>query len=167
MKVDFELQKQQDRAIDPNSQIDERNTKRTGTSRRRVGIFLLLLCVLTLIFYYFIAAMVNKRILEISSISSIKTSALHLVDTKASQGAGELNNMAIKESQVTNAAVQDKSAMNSKKLIGGDKDEHGCYLSAGYSWCHKTNQCERPWILAQKEGFENSAAGFKKYCQNE
>jgi hypothetical protein len=31
------------------------------------------------------------------------------------------------------------------KLIGGEKDEHGCLGSAGYSWCPSTKKCQRMW----------------------
>ena len=34
---------------------------------------------------------------------------------------------------------------NGKKLIGGDKDEHGCYIAAGYSWCETKQKCLRNW----------------------
>ena len=30
-------------------------------------------------------------------------------------------------------------------LIGGDKDEHGCIGSAGYSWCESKQKCLRVW----------------------
>ena len=32
-----------------------------------------------------------------------------------------------------------------KMLIGGDRDEHGCIGSAGYSWCQKKEKCLRIW----------------------
>jgi eight-cysteine-cluster-containing protein len=32
-----------------------------------------------------------------------------------------------------------------QKLIGGDKDEHGCLVAAGYSWCPSTQQCQKMW----------------------
>lgn len=32
-----------------------------------------------------------------------------------------------------------------KKIIGGDKDEYGCYITAGYSWCEEKQKCLRPW----------------------
>jgi hypothetical protein len=32
-----------------------------------------------------------------------------------------------------------------EKPIGGDKDEHGCLIAAGYSWCPSTQQCQRMW----------------------
>ncbi len=30
-------------------------------------------------------------------------------------------------------------------LLGGDRDEHGCIGSAGYSWCEAKAECLRPW----------------------
>lgn len=32
-----------------------------------------------------------------------------------------------------------------KKLIGGDRDEHGCLTPAGYSWCETKQKCLRTW----------------------
>jgi len=29
--------------------------------------------------------------------------------------------------------------------VGGDRDEHGCIGSAGYSWCVALDKCIRPW----------------------
>jgi hypothetical protein len=31
------------------------------------------------------------------------------------------------------------------QIVGGDKDEHGCIGSAGYSWCEPKNKCLRIW----------------------
>ena len=31
------------------------------------------------------------------------------------------------------------------QLIGGDKDEGGCLVGAGYSWCQAKNKCLRIW----------------------
>ena len=47
---------------------------------------------------------------------------------------------------------------------GADRDEQGCIASAGYRWCSHSQQCERPWELAQAQGFENSEEGFSDYC---
>lgn len=30
-------------------------------------------------------------------------------------------------------------------LVGGDRDEHGCIPSAGYSWCEELGKCVRLW----------------------
>jgi hypothetical protein len=52
-------------------------------------------------------------------------------------------------------------------MTGSDRDEHGCIGSAGYQWCERTRQCERPWELAEKEGFENTPEQFEAYCSGE
>ncbi|VVB80194.1 Uncharacterised protein [uncultured archaeon] len=31
------------------------------------------------------------------------------------------------------------------QVVGGDKDEHGCIGSAGYSWCEVKQKCLRSW----------------------
>jgi hypothetical protein len=31
------------------------------------------------------------------------------------------------------------------QIVGGDRDEHGCIGSAGYSWCEFKQDCLRPW----------------------
>lgn len=43
---------------------------------------------------------------------------------------------------------------NTEEIVGGDRDEHGCIGSAGYSWNETTQACERPRerdVLAGKE----------------
>ena len=30
-------------------------------------------------------------------------------------------------------------------IIGGDEDENGCLISAGYLWCESKNKCLRQW----------------------
>lgn len=32
-----------------------------------------------------------------------------------------------------------------KPVLGGDRDEHGCIGSAGYSWCEAKSKCLRTW----------------------
>ncbi len=49
--------------------------------------------------------------------------------------------------------------------VGADKDEHGCIGSAGYQWCALTAECERPWELAEKAGFDNTPEKFTEYCR--
>lgn len=31
------------------------------------------------------------------------------------------------------------------KLIGGEKDMHGCLVAAGYTWCEEKNKCLKKW----------------------
>jgi putative lipoprotein len=47
---------------------------------------------------------------------------------------------------------------------GGDRDEHGCIHSAGYSWCAKEGKCLRPWELAKEKGFVSTEEAFRAYC---
>jgi len=37
------------------------------------------------------------------------------------------------------------NAENGDQLIGGQKDEHGCLIAAGYSWCQAKQKCLRIW----------------------
>lgn len=32
-----------------------------------------------------------------------------------------------------------------ERIIGGETDEHGCYLMAGYNWCESKQECVRYW----------------------
>jgi len=34
---------------------------------------------------------------------------------------------------------------NNQQIVGGDKDEHGCLGSAGYTWCEEKEKCLRVW----------------------
>ena len=56
---------------------------------------------------------------------------------------------------------------SAEPMVGADEDEYGCKSSAGYSWCAKTEQCERPWELAEQQGFENTEEAFEDYCSNQ
>ena len=40
---------------------------------------------------------------------------------------------------------QAQKAVQQQKLVGNDKDAHGCIGSAGYSWCEAKQKCLRPW----------------------
>lgn len=52
-------------------------------------------------------------------------------------------------------------------IVGNNRDAHGCIGSAGYLWCAKTAQCERPWELAQQKGLANSAKAFDAFCDGQ
>ena len=49
-------------------------------------------------------------------------------------------------------------------ITGSDRTEEGCIPSAGYAWCERTQQCERPWELAQSQGIKDSQEGFVSFC---
>ncbi|WP_175884123.1 hypothetical protein [Burkholderia sp. BCC0044] len=64
------------------------------------------------------------------------------------------------------SAPADTAAQAAPPLVGGDRDAHGCIGSAGYAWCERTQQCERPWELAKAQGFANSAQAYQQFCRN-
>lgn len=50
-------------------------------------------------------------------------------------------------------------------MPGSDRDAHGCIGSAGYAWCARTHQCERPWELAKEKSFDNTPQAFEEFCR--
>lgn len=38
-----------------------------------------------------------------------------------------------------------ESDEDNSELIGGEKDEHGCLIPAGYTWCEEKQKCLRTW----------------------
>jgi hypothetical protein len=53
-----------------------------------------------------------------------------------------------------------------EQLVGGDRDEHGCIGSAGYSWCESKQKCLRIWEENCTDGNQNMPA-LKTYCTDE
>ena len=51
-------------------------------------------------------------------------------------------------------------------LMGADRNAQACIVSAGYSWCERTQACERNWELSKNKGFENTKENFRLYCKN-
>lgn len=49
---------------------------------------------------------------------------------------------------------------------GSDRTVEGCTPTAGYAWCGRTNQCERPWELGKKEEFAQTKVAFDSFCGN-
>lgn len=56
------------------------------------------------------------------------------------------------------------SGCEANKPVGGDRDNMGCLPSGGYQWCPETDSCERPWELAEEQGFANTQADFEAFC---
>ena len=64
--------------------------------------------------------------------------------------------------------VLDNTNVNENpQLIGGQKDEHGCLIGAGYSWCETKKKCLRIWeedCQAQNQkvekGFIDGSLGY-------
>ncbi|MCK5819324.1 MAG: hypothetical protein KAH18_08730 [Psychromonas sp.] len=168
MSSDFKSHKQQSPDEQDNSQFRNEKPKRSGVNLRGLFIWLLPVVVAALVFHYLVSPKLLKEIPAITHLYHIEKSASHLktAENKALHYVAKPIQMTKKAIETNGVTDQDKSTRHDKKLIGGDKDEHGCYRSAGYAWCHSTNQCERPWILAKKVGFDNSEVAFKQYCHN-
>ena len=97
---------------------------------------------------------------EIGSIKVGKEASFTLLEQNPFKIAPEK----LKDIPVVGVVYKGEMKLNKGKRVGGDRDEHGCIKSAGYSWCARTNQCERPWELAKKHGFENTQEAFDKFC---
>lgn len=63
--------------------------------------------------------------------------------------AGEMNdNRTFLVSKVDGKIITKEEGKNQPAVlpsIGGQKDEHGCLIGAGYSWCATKNMCIRAW----------------------
>lgn len=66
---------------------------------------------------------------------------------------------------LTGCVVNEPMPPGSPSNVGSDRDERGCIGSAGYRWCARTDDCERPWELAEEAGFANSPGQFEEYCK--
>ena len=58
----------------------------------------------------------------------------------------------------------DSSELESKNVVGGDRDEHGCIPSAGYQWCERLGKCVRPWELEKEQMAAEDSKDFASYC---
>jgi len=82
------------------------------------------------------------------------------------QNPFKIDRSLIKDIPVVGVVYKGKMKLKEERKTGGDRDEFGCIRSAGYRWCEKTGQCERPWLLAKEKGFENTPEAFETYCDN-
>ena len=51
---------------------------------------------------------------------------------------------------------------NTNQLIGGDTDEYGCLIAAGYSWCESKEKCLRVWEEECPEAEEEVESSTEK-----
>ena len=66
--------------------------------------------------------------------------------------------------QLGGCVSPDAEKPDKANAVGSDKDQYGCIASAGYSWCARSERCERPWELAGRAGFPNTQEDFTRYC---
>ncbi|MFH0832784.1 MAG: hypothetical protein V1900_03640 [Candidatus Aenigmatarchaeota archaeon] len=57
---------------------------------------------------------------------------------------------------------------NEPPIVGGDKDEHGCIGSAGYSWCEAKKKCLRSWeekcTIGEDKPVDIDVDKYKRNC---
>ncbi len=82
------------------------------------------------------------------------------------QNPFKIDPVKIKDIPITGVVYKGRIILNKGKLLGGHHDAHGCIGSAGYSWCEKTQQCERPWELAKEKNFADTPRSFAAFCNN-
>ncbi len=75
----------------------------------------------------------NKNVLTIA-LTVILATAVIAVGVYAYRGW---------QAQKGNDAINNQPTDN--QLIGGQADDHGCLVAAGYSWCEAKQKCLRPW----------------------
>ncbi len=69
--------------------------------------------------------------------------SLLLVGAGCDVASGRVGSPDAKRAPVSEPAPAAPAAPN--QLLGGDRDEHGCIGSAGYSWCEAKQKCLRIW----------------------
>ncbi|MCG2689774.1 DUF5667 domain-containing protein [Candidatus Parcubacteria bacterium] len=70
----------------------------------------------------------------------------------------------------TGASSSDADEQWQEEIIGGDKDEHGCISSAGYTWCEIKEKCLRTWeetCEQEQEQEQNQNQGADIQNQNQ
>ncbi len=99
---------------------------------------------------------------KIGSIKVGKEATFTILD----QNPFKIDPVKIKDIPITGVVYKGRIILNKGKLLGGHHDAHGCIGSAGYSWCEKTQQCERPWELAKEKNFADTPRSFAAFCNN-
>lgn len=71
-------------------------------------------------------------------------------------------------SQKTGNNTQPPAKAEAGAIVGGDKDEHGCKASAGYSWSAIKQECIRPFELTDKlkDLTDSTMAAYLLFSQN-
>ena len=71
-------------------------------------------------------------------------------------------------SQKTGNNAQQQTKPETMAVVGGDKDEHGCKASAGYSWSAIKQECIRPFELTDKlkDLRDSTMAAFLLFSEN-
>merc|ERR1712196_305942 len=69
----------------------------------------------------------------------------HTFDQAMRKATTEINEARQAGSTQSTASKEAVHEVSEEPLLGGDRDEHGCIPSAGYSWCESKSMCIRVW----------------------
>ncbi len=72
----------------------------------------------------------------------------------------------LKDIPVVGVVYKGNLKLNPGKMVGSDRDSHGCIGSAGYTWCARTQSCERPWELARETELNYTKKAYDTFCEN-
>lgn len=81
--------------------------------------------------------------------------AISISGCKSGQDVIEKNEIKTNAVETTENENNKDTSDESKNLVGGDQDEHGCIGSAGYTWCPSKEKCLRAWEEYCEEYKEN------------
>lgn len=48
--------------------------------------------------------------------------------------------------------------------VGGERDQYGCLIPAGYQWCPAIEECVRSWELVEERGLEKTPEAYEAFC---
>lgn len=65
--------------------------------------------------------------------------------TSSSSSSSSSSSTESSSSSSESSTASSSSSSISVECVGCDRDAHGCYASAGYTWCAPRNRCVRPW----------------------
>lgn len=74
-----------------------------------------------------------------------ETPAEYLIRSNCPYESRCINDICTVVCPIYSEGMIDGSTSSNEQLLGGDKDEHGCIGSAGYSWCDSKQKCLRIW----------------------
>ncbi|MDD5738338.1 MAG: DUF5667 domain-containing protein [Candidatus Pacebacteria bacterium] len=69
--------------------------------------------------------------------------------------------------QAVKEKLQGNTSDVAPQIVGGDKDEHGCIGSAGYSWCEIKQKCLRTWEESCQTEQEQNQGTIQNQEQNQ
>ena len=106
---------------------------------KKLKFIFVLMFILLLVSGCSISGTSKKTVEKITNFTECKAAGYPIMESYPAQCAGP-------DGQTfTEELTADEKNNLEPPIVGGDKDEHGCIGSAGYSWCELKNKCLRVW----------------------